>query len=197
MHLPHWIAPQVTVRTPADVVVGVCTVAGALVVLWLALSVLVALVDEVRVRRSPRRAVRLTPGVPVVVRRLVALVVGVLVGSSALSAVAAERGAAVHPPEAGWALSAPVEPGWAPTPGLAAAPAAPAPVAGAPRPTAAGAELVVHRGDSLWSLARLRCGPGADRAEVLAEQQRLYAANAEVIGEDPDVLRPGQVLRLP
>ncbi|WP_432514837.1 LysM peptidoglycan-binding domain-containing protein [Kineococcus sp. SYSU DK001] len=200
MHLPHWIAPHVTVRTPADVVVGVCAVAGALVVLWLALSVLVALVDELRVRRSPRRAVRLTPGVPVVVRRVVALVVGVLLGSSALSAVAAERGAATHLPEAGWAVSAPVEAGWVPTPALAApSPPSPtpAPVAGPARPTAAGEELVVHRGDSLWSLAQQRCGPGASRADVLAEQERLYAANADVIGADPDVLLPGQVLRLP
>lgn len=180
--------PGLTSTDPADVVVAVCAAAAALVLLWLALAVVVAVVDELRVRRSPRRAVRLTPGVPVVVRRVVALVVGLLLGSAALSATAAERGAATGVPELGWAASAPaaaapVEPGWATT-------RAPAPVQG-PQ------EHVVQRGDSLWSLAERRCGPGAGPARVLAEQERLYAANAAVIGDDPDLLRPGVVLHLP
>ncbi len=58
-------------------------------------------------------------------------------------------------------------------------------------------EVVVLRGDSLWSLAERRLGPDATRGQVLAEQERLYAANAHVIGDDPDRLLPGQVLRLP
>ena len=58
------------------------------------------------------------------------------------------------------------------------------------------AERVVHRGDSLWSIAASRLGPHASRGDVLREQQRIYALNAAVVGEDPDLLRPGQVLRL-
>ncbi|WP_380170592.1 LysM peptidoglycan-binding domain-containing protein [Kineococcus sp. DHX-1] len=183
-------------QEPAEVVVGVCVVVGLAVALWLALSVVVAVVDEVRVRRSPRRVVRLTPGVPAVVRRLVALVVGVLLGSAALSAQAAAPGV----PEVGWAATATVDPAW-----TATTPAAAAQVGWTPstQPATAPAvgddagEVVVLRGDSLWSLAERRLGPDATRGQVLAEQERLYAANAYVIGDDPDRLLPGQVLRLP
>lgn len=189
--------PSLGTQDPAQVVVAVCGVVGLGVALWLALSVAVAVVDELRVRRSPRGAVRLTPGVPAVVRRLVALVVGLLLGSAALSAQAAAPGV----PEVGWAVTATVDPGWpTTTPTTTTPPAAthetprtrPAPAA----PEGAG-EVVVLRGDSLWSLAERRLGPDATRGEVLAEQQRLYAANADVVGDDPDRLLPGQVLRLP
>ncbi|WP_336706445.1 LysM peptidoglycan-binding domain-containing protein [Oerskovia sp. USHLN155] len=57
--------------------------------------------------------------------------------------------------------------------------------------------VVVLRGDSLWSLAERALGEGATDAEVAAEWQRWYAANTAVIGEDPDLIRPGQVLRAP
>ncbi|MFF3063257.1 hypothetical protein ACFVQ3_01755 [Oerskovia sp. NPDC057915] len=57
--------------------------------------------------------------------------------------------------------------------------------------------VVVLRGDSLWSLAERTLGEGATDAQVAAEWQRWYAANAEVIGQDPDLIRPGQVLQAP
>ncbi|MFE4463675.1 hypothetical protein ACFRCR_01035 [Oerskovia sp. NPDC056781] len=57
--------------------------------------------------------------------------------------------------------------------------------------------VVVLRGDSLWSLAERALGEGATDGEVAAEWQRWYAANTAVIGEDPDLIRPGQVLRAP
>jgi nucleoid-associated protein YgaU len=179
----------------ADLLVAGCSSAGALVLGWLALTVLVAVADELATRRHPRRPVRRSPGVPRLVRRVVALVVGVLLGSAALSAGAAERGAAVAVPEVGWAVSAPLLVASAPSPDLGwsshAAPRA------EPADRTAGEEIVVLRGDSLWSLASSRCGPDASRADVLAEQHRLYAANTDVIGDDPDLLVPGQVLRLP
>ncbi|WP_432565604.1 LysM peptidoglycan-binding domain-containing protein [Kineococcus sp. SYSU DK003] len=198
MHEPQWTAVFTSPGTdPADVVVTVCAVGGAGTVLWLALTVVLAVADELRMRRSPRRPVRLTPGVPAVVRRVVAVVVGLLLGSAALSANAAERGAAVTVPEVGWAVSAPVEPGWTTAPAVHHDPPPVVPAAPAPERTSGEGELVVHRGDSLWSLAEARCGPDATRGEVFAEQHRLYTANADVIGDDPDLLLPGQVLRLP
>jgi hypothetical protein len=166
---------------PTDAVVTLCAGAGALVLLWLAGTVVVATVDELRARTGPRRPTRSTPGVPPVVRRVVAVVVGILLGSAGLAANAAERGAAVSVPQAGWAVSAPVEAGWS----------APAPLRDQPDE-----EHVVVRGDTLWSLAADRCGPDATPADVLAELQRLHTVNADVIGEDPDLLRPGQILRL-
>ncbi|WP_030150001.1 LysM peptidoglycan-binding domain-containing protein [Oerskovia turbata] len=57
--------------------------------------------------------------------------------------------------------------------------------------------VVVLRGDSLWSLAARALGEGATDAQVAAEWRRWYAANAEIIGQDPDLIRPGQVLQAP
>jgi nucleoid-associated protein YgaU len=59
------------------------------------------------------------------------------------------------------------------------------------------AEVVVHRGDSLWSIARRHLGAGATDTEVAAAWPHWYAANRDVIGPDPDLLLPGQVLHAP
>lgn len=59
------------------------------------------------------------------------------------------------------------------------------------------AGIVVIRGDSLWSIAAAHLGPGATDAEVAAAWPRWWAANRHVIGSDPDLLRPGQILRPP
>lgn len=61
----------------------------------------------------------------------------------------------------------------------------------------AGREVVVHRGDSLWSIAARHLGRDPSDAEIAAEWPRWYAANAAVIGSDPDLLLPGQVLLAP
>lgn len=60
-----------------------------------------------------------------------------------------------------------------------------------------GSTVVVGAGDSLWRLAQHALGPDATDQEVAAEWPRWYAANADVIGADPDLLVPGQVLRVP
>jgi nucleoid-associated protein YgaU len=59
------------------------------------------------------------------------------------------------------------------------------------------AEVTVRAGDSLWSLASARLGPLASDLDIAREWPRLYQANRAVIGESPDLLHPGQVLRLP
>lgn len=55
----------------------------------------------------------------------------------------------------------------------------------------------VVEGDSLWSLAREQLGPGASDARVARTWPRWYAANADRIGSDPDLLIPGTDLRVP
>lgn len=55
-------------------------------------------------------------------------------------------------------------------------------------------EVVVLRGDTLWSIAAAHLGAGASDAEIAAEWPRWYAANADLIGPDPNVIRPGQIL---
>jgi hypothetical protein len=62
-------------------------------------------------------------------------------------------------------------------------------------PTADG--IVVHRGDSLWSIAARHLGPTASDAEIDAEYPRWFAANREVIGNDANLILPGQLLSPP
>lgn len=58
--------------------------------------------------------------------------------------------------------------------------------------------VVVHRGDSLWSISDDLLGPGpSDPAEIAAAWPLLHDSNRDVIGDDPDLLRPGQQLTIP
>ena len=58
-------------------------------------------------------------------------------------------------------------------------------------------EVVVRRGDSLWDIAARHLGADASAAEIATEWPRWHAANAAVIGPDPDLLLPGQRLLPP
>ncbi len=54
--------------------------------------------------------------------------------------------------------------------------------------------VVVRRGDSLWSIAEATLRPGASAARVAAGVHRIHTANASTIGDDPDLIFPGQRL---
>jgi resuscitation-promoting factor RpfA len=56
---------------------------------------------------------------------------------------------------------------------------------------------VVRRGDTLWDVAARHLGPSASAADVARDWPRWYAANRAVIGADPSVIRPGELLRPP
>jgi nucleoid-associated protein YgaU len=58
-------------------------------------------------------------------------------------------------------------------------------------------ETVVHRGDTLWSIASRQLGPAATDAEIAADWPHWFDTNREVIGRDPDRVRPGMRLRSP
>lgn len=62
-------------------------------------------------------------------------------------------------------------------------------------------EHVVVRGDCLWDIAAARLsrqlGRAASPPEIAQATAAWWAANAAVIGPDPDLLLPGQVLRPP
>ncbi|ASK64910.1 hypothetical protein CFK39_02640 [Brachybacterium avium] len=71
-----------------------------------------------------------------------------------------------------------------------------------PGPNNSGSDLVrtviVHQGDSLWSIADGLLGPGdSDPAEIAATWPLLHDTNRDVIGDDPDQLLPGQELTVP
>ncbi|WP_251150307.1 LysM peptidoglycan-binding domain-containing protein [Cellulosimicrobium sp. Marseille-Q4280] len=63
--------------------------------------------------------------------------------------------------------------------------------------SATGTEVVVLRGDTLWDIAARSLPTAATDADVAAAVARWHAANAAVIGGDPDLIRPGQVLVAP
>ena len=100
-------------------------------------------------------------------------------------------------------------PDWPGTTSAAPGSTAPAPVAAPsassalpdwPAAPAAGDHVVV-RGDCLWDIASARLSDELGRTPTAAETARAtsawWTANAAVIGPDPDVLLPGQVLRPP
>jgi hypothetical protein len=56
---------------------------------------------------------------------------------------------------------------------------------------------VVGPGESLWSIAATELGPNATDTQIATRWPDWYAANRTLIGPDPNLIRPGQVLRTP
>lgn len=95
--------------------------------------------------------------------------------------------------------SPPVHPGWQPVPpvvnpGMLAAPASRAPAEAA---AAEAAGVTVQAGDTLWDIAARDLGHGASDLDIALQWPRWYQANAALIGQNPDVLLPGQILQPP
>jgi hypothetical protein len=66
-----------------------------------------------------------------------------------------------------------------------------------PPATSTDGDVVVADGDSLWSIAARHLGPGASVAATAIAWHQWYAANRQVVGDDPDLIHPGQLLRPP
>jgi hypothetical protein len=179
------------------------TVAGAAVwctALWLAIALCFTAAAALPGRCGAlARAVgaRLAPAV---VMRAVAGVAGLSVLIAPVTAGAATR---LGSPAAGPAVPAPSWPadpqhgrvriGWPTDRPVRADPRPASPAA----PADAEAAVRVQPGDSLWLIAARRLGPDASDAEIAAAWPRWYAANAHVIGDDPSLIRSGEVLRAP
>ncbi|ACZ31518.1 hypothetical protein Xcel_2503 [Xylanimonas cellulosilytica DSM 15894] len=88
-------------------------------------------------------------------------------------------------------------------PALAAAPPADEPpvrsetVSRTVRSTPPDGTVVVLRGDTLWGIAARWLGGDPTDAEVMAATVRWHEANRDVIGDDADVILPGQILSPP
>jgi murein DD-endopeptidase MepM/ murein hydrolase activator NlpD len=80
----------------------------------------------------------------------------------------------------------------APTPTPPPAPAAPATPA-----AATGDSYTVQSGDWLSTIARDHTGMCGDGTDIATCWQPLYEANRAVVGDNPDLIFPGQVLALP
>jgi LysM repeat protein len=134
---------------------------------------------------------------PLVVRRALVAAVGAGIGLSAAT------GAHATPPadhDLGWVSTA------------SAVTATTASVGSAANPTQARTQastreeatalpatdtVVVDPGDTLWRIAERRLPPDAGAADIATSWHAWYAANTDVIGTDPDLIHPGQVLHAP
>lgn len=57
--------------------------------------------------------------------------------------------------------------------------------------------VVVRPGDTLWAIARAHRGSRTDVATTARAVDRWHETNRDVIGSDPDLIRPGQRLTPP
>lgn len=116
---------------------------------------------------------------------------------SAVSAAPATPGT----PTPTWPTSPPTSPPGSSSPPVATLPAPtwPSSSGRSPGPDASGhtRSVRVHRGDSLWLIAAQRLGPGSSPQQITAEWHRWYALNRATIGADPNLLLPGESLRVP
>ena len=195
--------------SPADGILVMVALVGVVLSLWvglgMALSALSALPGALG-QASTRLADRIAPAV---VRKVVAFVLGTAL-TAALVPGTAVAGSAHPAPRQAVVTSAQYAvgvlsnvagtthtsehededaapgPSWSPD-----RRALPANGAGGP------GEIVVHRGDNLWSIAARHLGPTATTTEISAEWHRWFAANRHVIGDDANLITPGQVLRPP
>lgn len=219
-----WAAGQ---PARADEVLAALTAAGALTcVAWLALGLVLGLLERVPGSLGTAATAVADVVTPRVLRRTAAFVlgVGVAAGLAPGASVAAPANpvvitavaAAVAEPDAVAdrefltqpdAVETPLpDPGFHSLPDPRWVPAAPtvrpqadvsvlsrAPAADAASP----AEVVVQRGDTLWSITARHLGPGASDAQIAEAWPAWHAANRDVVGDDPDLILPGQVLQAP
>lgn len=101
-------------------------------------------------------------------------------------------------PPLGWAEAPAASETDAPAPPSAAPDTAPPVAAPVDAPDPVAREVVVGEGDCLWSITDDLLGPGRDTDAAIDEAwPRLYRANADQIGSDPDIIQTGQRLIVP
>ena len=195
---PHaWIS-----RVGTDA--AVATVAGALLwlaALWLTVGLLVTVAAALAGR--PQGALDLISRriTPALVRRLVIASTGASIVLSPVTAVATANAVtsvrASAPARApvpasmpgGVSVTSPTSP--SPTPPLQQTPGPPLDAEPAPD------TVLVAPGDSLWRIAAQRLGPSATEQQIAVGWPYWYRANRQVIGRDPNLLRPGERLTVP
>lgn len=215
-----WITARADVTAPgpasADELLALAAATLALVIAaWLLVGTVLEVLAHVPGRIGRAAQVWAEHLTPALARRIAAFLLGVGVGVAGgpSQAVASPRpsATAVSVTDPGL-VPTPSAPGpSAPDPGFSPAPVAPGftPTAPRVRPQAdpallggrvaprADREVVVHRGDTLWSIAARHLGPQASDAEIAWAWPRWFDLNRALIGDDPDVILPGQILRVP
>ena len=177
---------------------------GQVLAAWLTLSVvLAALCATGRAggrtwRAGERLVIRCAPGI---VRRALVIAVGAGIGLSAASGASAS---AAGDGDLGWVVTAATVTATA-TASTVSSAASMTPTPGPPAARSAqrtntepdAVTVIVEQGDSLWRVARRSLPAGAEIADIASAWPAWYAANEDVIGDDPNLLKPGQALRTP
>lgn len=190
-----------------ELITAVSATVSLALLAWVGLGLLVS-VTATLPGRIGRRATGLAAHLaPATVRHWAGLLLGVALAGTIAPAGAAAAPAALTQavaPAPGWAgeESSPApSPEWTATPDWTPLPVREQPPVSltVQREVAADEshQVVVRRGDTLWDLAAAFLSPDATDAQIAAEWQRWHAANREVIGPDPDLILPGQVLVRP
>lgn len=171
-----------------------CSLVGVAVTGWIWVTASLLTLDAARGRAVGRR------GVPVAVRRVVLAACGVALTSGVLTPALAGTGTGPvdtpHTPgaEVLRGLRLPERVGVRAAPHPAPASTGPAAVL---TPVDPHREVVVAPDDTLWSIAAARLGPAVGDRQIATYWPRLYDANVDVVGADPDLIEPGQRLVLP
>lgn len=197
-----------------DLLGALALVAGLAIVAWWVASMLLAIAAAVLERTGSKRSAAVASRYsPVFMRRLAMAALSVQLLSVPLANAAepptgpewvptheVAAPAAWGPtsePERPRPLSA-MQPGWRPNAPLTD----PGPLTAQPLRAAQFAspvlgDVTVLAGDTLWDIAARELGPDASDIEVALHWPRWYQANKAAIGENPDVLLPGQILKSP
>ena len=173
-----------------------CAAAGAAVAVWLWSGTVAVAARAARGRVSPT-----TGALPPPLRRLVLLACGVALASGLAVPAHASVGQAGagdlrpgHTERETHPLAATL--GGLPLPARPTG-AGPAPRLRPPPPLHRADAVRVRPGDTLWALAQSAMPGPADDVAVTRRWRRLYALNRPVVGPDPDLIQPGEQLRLP
>lgn len=183
---------------------------GLAICIWWATSLILALAAELLRRTGRLRSARATAALtPPFMRRLAAVLLGVslVAGAPAHATAPVQQETTVSAPARAdiglapaWAVQADntaVDPGWRPTPVPVSGSLLVRPPQRSPDAAASTHRLTVSPGDSLWTLSAEHLGPLATDAEIAAFWPELYSVNRHIIGENPELLQPGQLLQLP
>ena len=173
--------------TFSDLLIAVAGWALAVCAAWAALIVLAALVEAAT---GGRWRATTWVGCPPALRRTLLALLGVALASAPAQVSAQVTASALG---AGSGAGSGAATGVRRSPPELALPVPSRPSGG----LRAGHPVVVRPGDSLWRLAAARLPSTATAAEVCALVERLHADNRDVIGPDPDLIRPGQRLVAP
>ena len=204
-----WASLTQLQEDPAAPLVALVALGAWACTVWLLLVVAVTVCGRLpgAAGRIARRTARRVA--PASVRALLKVAVGTTVAVSVFggtpSALADDRPAITSSYDwPGVALKASPAPelDWPSVPPNHAAPKPPAPAptraAAVAHPgPAAGTDVIVHAGDTLWGIAARDLGPEATPTQVAQAWPRWWSANRTVLGDHPELIHPGEHLTAP